>query len=93
MVDGVKTGHRGLVAGITVGGAILSFTCSADTLPPAQQSFDANTLPIAQRIEQFREKVRVSVPTFVVDAQAEKADKLVQFFNFFNCIRGAWRNC
>lgn len=93
MVGRVKIGHRGLVAGVTVGGAILSFTCTADALPPAQQSFDDSTLPIAQRIEQFREKVRVSVPTFVVDAKAEKSDKLVQFFNFFNCIRGAWRNC
>jgi hypothetical protein len=93
MVDGVKTGHRGLVAGITVGGAILSFTCSADTLPPAQSSFDASSLPIVQRIERFREKVRVSAPTFVVDANSEKTEKLVQFFNFFNCIRGYWRNC
>ena len=93
MGNGVKTARMGLVAGVTVGGAVLSFTCAADTVPLPQPSIAEPPSPIAQRIERLRQKIAVAVPTFIVDAKAEKTDKLVQFFNFFNCVRGMWKNC
>lgn len=92
-IGGTKTKYIGLVAGVTVGGAILSFTTSGEAAPLTAQPGADGRLPIAQRVERLREQIAVSAPTFVVESKAGKAEKLVQFFNFFNCIRGTWRNC
>ena len=92
-VTNAKIAGRGLVAGVTVGGAILTFSCAADAGTPLQPATRNDPLPIAQRIELFREKIRVSAPGFMAGGNAEKAEKLVQFFNFSNCSRGGWNNC
>ena len=93
MSGGAKSARIGLVAGVTVGGAMLSFTYAVDAASASRPSISDAPRPVAQRIERLREKIRVAAPTFVVDAKAEKTDKLVQFFKFSNCIRGSWHNC
>jgi hypothetical protein len=85
---------RKLLAAVTASGAVLCLSVSADgrVSPPGADSTNPFPELLSLRVEKLREKLRDISPG-VEGATHLKIDNIVQFFNFNNCMRGAWRNC
>ena len=84
-----------LLAAISASGALLCLNLAADARnPDASQTIgESETTPLALRVEQLKGKLRSSIPALTPGSSKERIDNVVQFFNFFNCFRGMWRNC
>jgi hypothetical protein len=86
---------RRLLAAVTASGAVLCLSVSSDSyahVPAIEPS--ANPYPelLSLRVEQLKEKLRTISPNPEGTTNG-KIKNIVQFFNFYNCMRGAWRNC
>lgn len=87
-----------LLAAVTASGALLCLSVSADGGVSPAATGTTNPFPelLSLRVEQLREKLR-SISPGADDAtsvsRATKIDNIVQFFNFYNCMRPPWRNC
>jgi len=84
-----------LLAAITASGAMLCLNLAADARSPdpSRTIGEPGTTPLALRVEQLKAKLRSSAPALEPGASEEQIENVVQFYNFFNCFRGAWRNC
>jgi hypothetical protein len=87
-----------LLAAVTASGALLCLTVAADGNAPPAASGTPNRFPelLSLRVEQLKEKLREVSPGFDDEtniSRATKIDNIVQFFNFYNCMRPPWRNC
>jgi hypothetical protein len=88
--------HRKLLAAITASGAVLCLSVSADSSTSLGNNDAPNPFPelLSLRVEQLREKLRLVSPIDnSLNATGKKIDNIVQFFNFYNCMRPGWRNC
>jgi hypothetical protein len=85
---------RKLLAAVTASGAVLCLSFSADgsVYPPGAESTNRFPELLSLRVEQLREKLRFISPSDN-DETNGKIDNIVQFFNFYNCMRPGWRNC
>jgi hypothetical protein len=83
-----------LLAAVTASGAVLCLSVSADSNAYSVGAESTNPSPelLSLRVEQLKEKLRVISPGDSGEAQG-KIDNIVQFFNFYNCMRPNWRNC
>jgi hypothetical protein len=88
------TSKRKLLAAVTASGAVLCLSVSADSsvYSPAIESINPFPELLSLRVEQLREKLRSTSPSDD-GATNGKIDNIVQFFNFYNCLRPGWRNC
>jgi hypothetical protein len=93
------TSKQKLLAAVTASGALLCLTVSADGNAPPAVTGTADRFPelLSLRVEQLREKLRSISPGAdgaTSTSRATKIDNIVQFFNFYNCMRPPfWRNC
>jgi hypothetical protein len=89
----MKSKHK-LLAAVTASGAVLCLSVSADssTYPVGAESTNPFPELLSLRVEQLKEKLRVISPGDSGVAHG-KIDNIVQFFNFYNCMRPNWRNC
>jgi hypothetical protein len=85
---------RKLLAAVTASGAVLCLSVSADSSAYPVGTESTNPFPelLSLRVEQLKEKLRVISPGDSGAAHG-KIDNIVQFFNFYNCMRPNWRNC
>jgi len=86
---------RKLLAAITASGAVLTLSVSADSRVYPLDAGSTNPFPelLSLRVEQLKEKLRVILPDDD-GATNGKIENIVQFFNFYNCMRPPyWRNC
>jgi hypothetical protein len=85
---------RKLLAAVTASGAVLCLSISADSTVYPVGAESTNPFPelLSLRVEQLKEKLRVISPV-AGGATRDKIDNIVQFFNFYNCMRPGWRNC
>jgi hypothetical protein len=85
---------RRLLAAVTASGAVLFLSVSADSSVYPLSADSANPFPelLSLRVERLREKLRLISPSDN-GATNGKIDNIVQFFNFYNCMRPGWRNC
>jgi hypothetical protein len=83
-----------LIAAVTASGAMLLLSVSADGHANSQQGVEPNPFPelLSLRVEQLRAKLQQTTPGDT-EATPGKLDNIVQFFNFYNCMRPGWRNC
>ena len=93
-LGGAMSSKRKLLAAVTASGAVLCLSVSADSsvYSPATQSINPFPELLSLRVEQLREKLRSTSPSDD-GAANDKIDNIVQFFNFYNCMRPGWRNC
>jgi hypothetical protein len=89
---------RKLLAAVTASGAVLCLSVSADSSVYPVGAEATNPFPelLSLRVEQLKEKLRFISPADGGAANGEidnKIDNIVQFFNFYNCMRPNWRNC
>jgi hypothetical protein len=87
---------RKLLAAVTATGAVLCLSVSADSHVYPGGAESTNPFPelLSLRVEQLREKLRSIAPGDNAVTNG-KIDNIVQFFNFYNCMRppSPWRNC
>jgi hypothetical protein len=76
-----------LLAAITVSGAILSLSVSAQANNAVDQrelDLGSESTSLAARVEQLRQKLRSASPVFEEGSTEGRIDNVVQFFNFRN---------
>jgi hypothetical protein len=84
-----------LLAAVTASVAILWLNVPASghsAIPPGTPLCKEEAAPLAIRVEHLREKLGL----FNADDAGKgprRIDNIVQFFNFYNCMRPGWRNC
>jgi hypothetical protein len=85
---------RKLLAAVTASGAVLCLSVSADSSVYSVGAESTNPFPelLSLRVEHLKEKLRVISPADN-GATNGKIDNIVQFFNFYNCMRPGFRNC
>ncbi len=85
-----------LIAGATVSGAVLCLNLSASghTLDGKDTAVLLGEKTLPSRIEDLRKKLNSGISLLTNDGKEKTAvENIVQFFNFFNCHRGRWKNC